>query len=80
MQKVILNEDLRSKLNGLNEHLELCDDTGKRLGHFLPEHIFREWLIALSKDEISSAEELDRRMQEPGDKTLKEIWQRLGVC
>jgi hypothetical protein len=78
MQKVILNEDLRSKLNGLNEHLELCDETGKRLGHFLPEHVFLEWLVAVSKARISD-EELDRRMQEPGGRSLKEIWERLGV-
>jgi hypothetical protein len=79
MQKVILDEALRSKLNGLNEHLELCDESGKRLGHFLPEELFREWLIALSEAEICSDEELDRRMQEPGGRSLKEIWERLGV-
>jgi hypothetical protein len=78
MSKIVLDEALRSKLNGLNEPLELYDDSGKRMGHFLPEQLFSEWIMALSKARISD-EDLDRRMEEPGGKSLNEIWERLGL-
>src|ERR1700681_4766991 len=34
MSRVVLDPQLRSKLNGLNEQLEICDEAGKTLGHF----------------------------------------------
>jgi hypothetical protein len=77
MPKVILDETLRAKLNGLNEPLELCDETGGTLGHFLPADVYREIIVAWSKARTSD-EELERRMQQPGGRTLAEIWQRLG--
>ena len=36
MSKITLDATLRSKLNGLNESLEICDETGETVGHFLP--------------------------------------------
>jgi hypothetical protein len=77
MTKVILDEILRAKLNGLDEHLELCDEEGRTLGHYLPAIEYKELLVDWSKAR-ASVEELDRRMQEPGGSTLAEIWARLG--
>lgn len=36
MNKVIVDELLRKKLYDLSEPLDLCDETGRVLGHFLP--------------------------------------------
>lgn len=77
MSKVTLDDALRSKLNGLNEHLEICDADGRTLGHYLPAEVYRELLVSGSKAHISD-EELERRDREPGGRTLAEIWQRLG--
>jgi hypothetical protein len=77
MDKFIVDSILSSKLNGLNRHMELCDEAGQTLGHFLPADLYRELLVTWSKTHISD-EELERRMQEPGGRTLAEIWQRLG--
>ncbi len=77
MSRVILDPELRSKLNGLNEQLEVCDEAGKTLGHFLPESLYRELLLCWSKANLSD-EELARRRQEPRGRTLAEIWKSLG--
>ncbi len=77
MTKVILDDILREKLNGLDEHLELCDEEGRTLGHYLPAIEYQELLVDWSKARASD-EELDRRMQESGGCTLAEIWARLG--
>lgn len=77
MDKIILDQSLRSKLTRPNETLEFCDESGRTLGHFLPPEIYRELLLAWSREHISD-EELERRMQEPGGRTLAEIWKRLG--
>jgi len=36
MSKVTLDADLRKKLNGFNEPIEVCDESGQIVGHFLP--------------------------------------------
>jgi hypothetical protein len=77
MTKLMIDSTLRSKLNGLDQHLELCDEAGRTLGHFLPADLYREMIVAWSKARASD-EELDRRMREPGGCSLEEIWHRLG--
>lgn len=78
MSKVILDEALRSKLNGLNEQLELCDEAGRTLGHFLP--IGHYLKMMYPQDQCPySAEELTRRFQEKGGRPLAELWKELGV-
>ncbi len=77
MSRVVLDALLRSKLNGLREQVELCDESGMTLGRFLPESLYREMLVAWSKAHLSE-EELQRRRQEPRGRTLAEIWQHLG--
>jgi hypothetical protein len=77
MGRVVLDPQLRAKLNGLNEQLELCDEAGTILGHFLPESLYRELVVNWSKTQLSDAE-LERRRQEPRGRTLAEIWQHLG--
>jgi hypothetical protein len=77
MTKVTIDSSLRSKLNGLDQQIELCDEAGRTLGHFLPADVFREMRVTWSKARASD-EELDRRMLEPGACSLADIWERLG--
>ena len=77
MSKVILDADLRRKLNGLNEPLEICDENGQSVGHFLPTPVFDElFYSALAAESPHSKEELRRRHQESGGRPLAEIWKR----
>src|SRR5207245_1303803 len=67
MSKVTIDEILRSRLNGLNEELELCDESGRTLGHFLPPDIYRTFLYAYVESQCPyTQEELQRRRQETG--------------
>jgi hypothetical protein len=77
MSRVILDSQLRSKLNGLTEHVEFCDESGQTVGHFVPQALYRELLMAWSKAHLSD-EELARRREEPRGRTLPEIWKSLG--
>lgn len=78
MTKVILGPELREKFNGLNDQLEICDESGKTLGHFLPEGLYREMVNAYL-DNLFPKEELDEARKQTTGRTLPEIWRRLGI-
>lgn len=77
MSKVIVDDDLRSKLNGLNETFEFCEPSGKTVGHFVPHEKFLQLVYAWEKSTMS-IDELKRRAAKPGGKSLAEIWKKLG--
>lgn len=77
MGKVILDESLKSRLNGLDKQLEFCDETGRTLGQFLPQELYSDLLVGWSKTWISD-EELERLQQETGGRPLADIWKDLG--
>ena len=79
MSRVHLDPDLKAKLNGLNEHLELCDADGRTVGHFLPEALYRHMVYQLAEAACPyTPEELARLDDETGGRTLAEIWRDLG--
>jgi hypothetical protein len=79
MSKVILDEVLRAKLNGLHEQVELCDESGQTVGHFLPADAYKKlFYAALAAECPHSAKELERRHQAEGGRSLAEIWKSLG--
>jgi hypothetical protein len=71
MSKVVLDEALRSKLNGLNAEVELCDETGRTVGRFLPEDVYWEFAYAWAKAQFTD-EELAEARAEPGGMTTPE--------
>jgi hypothetical protein len=77
VSKIILDGELRSKLKGLDEQLELCSEDGTILGRFVPEAVFQQIVYAALKRHHTDAEveELDRQT---GGSSLQEIWRRLG--
>jgi hypothetical protein len=79
MSKIVLDDALKARLNGLNEELELCDPQGATLGRFMPEAEYQKLQYALAEAACpTDRAELERRRTEPG-RTLDEIWQRLGA-
>jgi len=80
MTKLTLDAELRSRLNGLDEQLEICDEAGRTVGHFLPSAVYDDlFYAALAAETPHSKEELRRRHQETGGRSLAEIWRDLGV-
>ncbi len=77
MTKVIVDNTLRAKLNGFRDHVELCDESGRTVGHFLPEAVYNKLLYASVEIPLTQ-EEIERRRQETGGRTLPEIWKSLG--
>jgi hypothetical protein len=77
MDRLILNSQLRFELPTLTEQIEFCDEAGNTVGHFVPESLYRELLVAWSRAHLTD-EELARRRQEPRGRTLAEIWKTLG--
>jgi hypothetical protein len=77
MTKVICDEAMRAMLDHGDEHLELCDESGRTLGYFVPTPVNEPALYEGVESPIS-AEELERRRHETGGQTLAEIWARLG--
>lgn len=80
MTQIVIDEALRSKLNGCDQDMALVDAKGQPLGHFVPEGMYRKLLYAWVESQCPySKEELERRKQETGGRSLKEIWKSLGV-
>ena len=78
MGKLILDDDLRAKLNGLNETVEFCEPSGQLLGYFLPKDEYLKLLYERERARPVDLEELRRISQEEGGRPLAEIWKRLG--
>lgn len=79
MSKVTLDPHLRSSLNGLSEPVEICDENGTTLGHFLPQVLYRKMLYALAESQRPplTPEEVERRRHETGGRPLPAIWKDL---
>jgi len=70
MNKIIIDDVLREKLNGLHEPLTLCDKNGKALAFVAP---VADAAFYDSLDSPNSKAELDRREREGGGRLLSEI-------
>jgi len=68
MTQIIVDAALRGKLNGLTEPLELCDEAGKVLAHVTP---VPDELQYEAAEPPLSADELERRRQEPDYSTAE---------
>ena len=77
MTKIIADSGLRKQFEGLDHPVEICDENGQTVGHYLPEDKYKELLRAAIELRFSEAE-IARRRQEKGGRSLKEIWKSLG--
>jgi hypothetical protein len=77
MKQIVVNHEIRSKLATLESAAELCDDSGKVLGLVVPLNSTNGSCLARNEPQWTQ-DEIQRRRQEPGGRTLAEIWRRLG--
>ena len=75
MTKVFLDATLDSRFRNVDE-AELCDQSGRTLGRFLSEQVYRRLRYDWANAQVTD-EELQRRFQQPGGRSLAEIWARL---
>ena len=77
MGRIVLDPELRAKLSGLNEQMEICDETGKVVGLYLPLADYKK--ILYKGVEIPfSEEEIELRRKEKSGSSLAEFWKRMG--
>jgi hypothetical protein len=77
MNKIMLDDTLRARLNGLNEAMEFCDESGRAIGHFLPADLYNQILYSADFCPYTE-EEIQESLQEPLGRPLAEIWKSLG--
>ena len=78
MSKLILDPLLRSKLNGMNEPVEVCDESGKTCGVFLPHETYQKLLRHVKIPFTETELEQFRKSGEP--RPLSDLWKELGVA
>jgi hypothetical protein len=79
MGTVILDDELKAKLNGLNQPLEIRDTSGKLVGRFIPEDeylrmIYNEAKLAFAAEESEEAAKgIVRKWDGTNGKTTAEV-------
>jgi hypothetical protein len=77
MGKFVWGPELREQFTSLDEQIEVCDEAGTTLGHFLPEKLYQE-MINVYLEKVFPKTEVDEALKQTGGRTLKDIWRRLG--
>jgi hypothetical protein len=72
MTQVVVDPALRAKLNGFADKVELVGESGETLGYCVPAAEYNRLLYASVKIPFTD-EEIERRMQEKGGRSLGEI-------
>lgn len=73
MQKLPFDEWWKSRLNGLNDEVELLDAAGRSIGYFVPPAAYRKLMYAWAREQFSDEEEFRRCRDEPGGMTTGEL-------
>ena len=79
MNKAILDDELRAKLNGPSPTTQVCDATGKIVGYFLTPDQFEKLMYAWVKDQYTD-EQADRAWDSylrNGGVSSREAWERV---
>jgi hypothetical protein len=75
MVQLNLDSDQLNKLSGV-EDAQVYDSSGRLVGHFLSEELYRRLLYDWANAQVTD-EELERRRRSPAGRTLSEIFARL---
>lgn len=72
MGKLILDDELRTKLSALQGRVELCDPDGRTIGYFMDARAYQGWLYEVAKDWFTD-EEIAEGRNEEGGMTTQEL-------
>ena len=76
MTKIIVGDELRTKLDGLDRATEFCSADDKPLGYFLPVKVYLDLLYSQARERFRP-EEIEHLRQQRGGRTFNEIMQKL---
>jgi len=74
MNRIVVDSAVKAQLVGFGEPIEVVDETGQSLGHFVP-----KMTSPASDDCPYSTEDLARMRGQEGGRPLAEIWKSLGA-
>jgi hypothetical protein len=74
VNRITIHEPLKAELDAVAQPIELVDEAGRRLGHFVPARA-----NAPDEDCPYTPEELEQMRSEQGGRPLKDIWSSLGA-
>jgi hypothetical protein len=77
MTRLIVPSSLRTQLQGLDSELELCDESGRTLGYFVPSALDERALYDRIRSEFTD-EEIEAARRQPGGRTTAEVLECLG--
>jgi hypothetical protein len=77
MSKIVVDESLSSQLSKFNTEIELCDESGRTLGHYFPQEAYVRLVYDWCNGQVSD-DELTQESEKAGGRSLQEIWNRLG--
>jgi hypothetical protein len=77
MNQIIIDAELKARLNNLNELMEVRDESGRTLGYFHPAPSSVDSEKRVGRSPITR-EELERRRAEPSGRPLAEILDELS--
>ncbi len=72
MNKIVIDKDLRTRLDNLDTELELCDESGHTLGYFVPTAEANPSLYEWARCEFTE-EEIESARKEPGGLNIAEV-------
>jgi len=76
MTRITVNEALLGQLGAGRREAELCDPTGRRVGYFLPDDVYRQLVCRWANAQVTD-EELERCRNETDSYTTAEVLDRL---
>ena len=76
MTTVIIDKDLREKLQDLEHEVKFCDESGRTVGRYLPEAEYTKLLYERARNMFSD-EELEKAAREPGGISTAQLLARL---
>jgi hypothetical protein len=77
MGQIIIDDELRAKLNGLQTGSEIRDPSGKLLGYFISPESFEKFAEAWERQRAAVRAELDRINEQPGGRPVKDVLEEL---
>ena len=72
MNRIIIDGELRSRLDNLDSQMELCDESGRILGYYVPAAVCDPSLHQWARDQFTE-KEIDRARAEPGGLSIGEV-------
>jgi hypothetical protein len=76
MTRITVNEPLLDQLGAVPGEAEVCDASGRRVGYFLSDHLYRQLVCRWMNTKVSD-EELNRCRQETESYSTAEVLNRL---